>query len=224
MQKIKHFLRAINAENIKEWKIEISYKTDFIRTFIEPIVYLLPYFFYGLAVVGGRHSDYLKKLTGYSDIITYILLGYVLMGFLGTACWAMGMAIRKELWYGTLESVFVAPVPRWVYIAGMALHSTLHQGLIMIFQTIVIALSFKIVLNLKNIWVALIPLILMVLSLYGLGILIAGLTLLVKQGWTISEAVYTLLTVITPIAYPLSVMPDFLQKVSLTRGRASKLT
>ncbi len=215
MDKFLHYLRAINAENIKEWKIELKYKPDFIRQFFEPFVYLFPYFLYGFALLGARDSEHLKSLTGISDIFAYIFVGYLIMGFLNTACWAMGASLRKEQWYGTLETIFVAPVPRWVYVAGMALHSTLHQGLIMLIEALVVVSIFKIFFNIGGMLPGLILLILMISTLYGLGILVAGLTIGLKQWWVISEAVSTLINIITPIAYPLAVMPLFLQKIAL---------
>lgn len=210
-----HYLRAINAENIKNWKIDLSYKPDFIRQLVEPFVYLLPYFFYGIALVGGRNSENLKNLTNVSDMISYIFIGYIIMGFLNTACWAMGSSLRKEQYFGTLETIFSTPTPRWVYVAGTALHSTFHQGLIMLVQAISITIFFKIVFNMNGLFPALVILIFMVIALYGLGILIAGLTIGFKQWWVFSEIISTLFSILTPIAYPLAVMPVFLRKAAL---------
>ncbi|MGB9721897.1 MAG: ABC transporter permease [bacterium] len=215
MSKVAHYLRAINAENVKEWKIELRYKPDFIRQFFEPFVYLFPYFLYGFALLGARNSEHLKSITGISDTFAYIFVGYLIMGFLNTACWAMGSSLRKEQWYGTLETIFVAPVPRWVYVAGMALHSTLHQGLIMLIEAIVVVFIFKIFFNAGGMLFSLILLLLMISTLYGLGILVAGLTIGLKQWWVISDAVSTLINIITPIAYPLAILPLFLQKIAL---------
>lgn len=213
--RIIHYLRAINAENIKEWKIELKYKPDFFRQFFEPFVYLLPYFLYGVALLGGRFSEHLRSLTGVSDMIAYTFIGYLIMGFLNTACWAMGASLRKEQWYGTLDTIFVAPVPRWVYVAGMAAHSTCHQGLIMFIQAIVITVFFAIAFKTASIFMVLIIVALMLLALYGLGVLVAGLTIGLKQWWVISEALSTMITVVTPIAYPLAVLPIFIRRISL---------
>ena len=210
-----HYLRAINAENIKEWRIELKYKPDFIRQFFEPFVYLFPYFLYGFALLGGRYSEHLRSLTGISDMIAYTFIGYLFIGFLNTACWAMGFSLRKEQWFGTLETIFVAPVPRWVYVAGMALHSTCHQGLIMLIQAVVITTFFAIVLQTSGLLISLVVVLLMLLGLYGLGIIVAGLTIALKQWWVVSEALATLIVVVTPIAYPLAVLPLVLRKVSM---------
>jgi ABC-2 type transport system permease protein len=102
-----------------------------------------------------------------------------------------------------------------VYVAGMALHSTLHQGLIMLIEAVVVVFIFKIFFNAGGMFFSLLLLLLMISTLYGLGILVAGLTIGLKQWWVISEAVSTLVTIITPIAYPLAILPLFLQKIAL---------
>ncbi|HID94856.1 MAG TPA: ABC transporter permease [Candidatus Latescibacteria bacterium] len=214
MERLRYYLSAIWAENLKEWKIELSYKVDFIRGFFEPFVFVLPYLLYGLALVGGRHSSSLLKLTGTGDIITFVVIGYIFMGFLNTALWGMGFALRKEQYYGTLESIFVSPLPRWIYVGGMALHSTMHQGLIIVIQMILIHSIFRLIFDIGGLLPSLIVIAIMLVALYGLGMMIAALALIYKQGWVISEALYSLISIITPIAYPISVLPLFLQKIS----------
>ncbi|MCX8015021.1 MAG: ABC transporter permease, partial [candidate division WOR-3 bacterium] len=215
VKKTKHYLRAIWQENLKEWKIELTYKPDFIRGMIDPLVYALPYLLYGVALVGGKTSAALQKLTGTNDLITFVTLGYIFIGFLNMALWAMGFSLRKEQYWGTLESVFAAPVPRWVFALGMALHSTLHQGLMIFFQLLVINLIFKLTINPSGILPSLIIVGLMLIALYGFGMMIASLTLILKQGWLVSEALSGIMMVITPIAYPLAVLPVFMQKAAL---------
>jgi ABC-2 type transport system permease protein len=215
MKTLLNYLRAIWAENIKEWKIELTYKADFLRGLIDPLVYVLPYLLYGIALVGGRTSPSLEKLTGTGDLITFVTLGYIFIGFLNMALWAMGFSLRKEQYWGTLESVFAAPLPRWVYALGMALHSTIHQGLMIALQLIVISLIFKLSVRVGGIIPSLAVVGVMLIALYGLGMMIASLTLIFKQGWLISEALSSLIMIITPIAYPLTVLPIFMQKAAM---------
>jgi len=215
LKNIERYLRSINAENVKEWKIEWTYRVDFIRGMLEPFIFVFPYILYGMAIVGGKYSQNLAKLTGSGDLITYTVIGYIFMGFLNTAVWAMGFALRKEQWFGTLESVFTTPVPRWVYVAGMATHSTVHQGLIIVFQMLVIYAIFGLSLRIEGLLPSLPIIALMMISLYGLGVMVSALTLIFKEGWIVSEALHSLISVITPIAYPLAVLPALLRKISL---------
>lgn len=214
INRTKRYLRAMNAENVKEWKIELTYRVDFIRGMLEPLIFVFPYVLFAMALMGGRTSSVLEGLTGVSDGITYTIIGYIFMGFLNTAVWGMGFALRKEQWYGTLESIFVMPVPRWVYVMGMALHSTVHQGIILFFQIVVVYILFGVILNVQGIFPVLILIALMMISLVGLGLMVSGLALIFKEGWIISEVMYSLITIVTPIAYPLAVLPPLLQTLS----------
>lgn len=216
MKIVKAWMQAIWAENVKEWKIELAYPVDFVRQFIDPFIWALPYVFYGVALVGGRHSESLKKLSGSGDVVSFILLGYVLMGFLGTALWAMGMSLRREQLFGTMESVFVTPMPRWVFVFGMALHSTLHQGGIIAAQCVFFAVVFKMLFQVSGIFPSLLATGLMVFALYGIGLNVAALTLIFKEGWIVAELLYSFMNVLTPVVYPLAVLPLFMQKLSLT--------
>lgn len=213
--RLRHYAHAVWAENIKEWKLELTYPADFARSLIDPVVYLLPYLLYGVALVGGRQSPHLQKLIGTSDLVTFVTLGYVFIGFLNMALWAMGFSLRKEQMYGTLESVFAAPVPRWVFTMGMSAHSILHQMLMIACQIIFIALVFSITINPAGLLPSLGIVGLMLVALYGIGMIMASTTLIFKQGWIISEALGSILVVITPIAYPLAVLPVFMQKAAL---------
>ncbi|MEO0004782.1 MAG: ABC transporter permease [candidate division WOR-3 bacterium] len=215
IKRFRHYAAAVWAENIKEWKLELTYKADFARGLIDPVVYLLPYLLYGVALVGGRESENLARLVGTTDIVTFITLGYLFIGFLNMALWAMGFSLRKEQFYGTLESVFAAPVPRWVFTMGMSLHSILHQLLMIAVQIVFILLVFSLKVNPLGILPTLLVIGLMLIALYGIGMFMASFTLIFKQGWLVSEALSSIMMILTPIAYPLAVLPAFMQKLAL---------
>lgn len=224
INQMKRYMRAMNAENVKEWKIELTYRVDFIRSMLEPLIFVFPFVLFAMALMGGRTSSVLEGLTGVSDGVTYTIIGYIFMGFLNTAVWGMGFALRKEQWYGTLESIFVVPVPRWVYVMGMALHSTAHQGIILFFQIAVVYVLFGVILNVQGVLPVLVLIALMLISLIGLGLMVSGLALIFKEGWIISEVLYSLITIVTPIAYPLAVLPPLLQKISVAMPTTYAIT
>jgi len=215
LHRVRHYAHAVWAENVKEWKLELTYPADFARSLIDPVVYLLPYLLYGIALVGGRQSQHLKELVGTGDIITFVTLGYVFIGFLNMALWAMGFSLRKEQMYGTLEPVFAAPVPRWVFTMGMSMHSILHQALMIATQLAFILAVFSLTINPAGLLPSLAIVGLMLVALYGIGMIMASTTLIFKQGWLVSEALGSIIMVITPIAYPLAVLPAFMQKAAL---------
>jgi len=207
-------MRTIWENNVKEWKIELTYPISFTRQCIEPIIFLLPFIVYGLVLVGGKYSESLVRLVGTGDIVTYIFTGYIIMGFIGTSVWAMGFSIRKEQWYGTLESIYITPTSRISLVLGMALHSVVHQGIAVFFEFSVIYALFGLALRIEGILPALVIFALMMFALSGFGIFVSSLALVLKEGWIISEGLYSVLMILSPVAYPLTVLPNIAQQMS----------
>lgn len=214
---LKAELRAIWESNVKIWKIELAYPISFLRQCIQPLVMLLPFLIYGLVLIGGRYSEPLQELLGTVnpvDIVTYIFTGYLIMGFIGTAIWAMGFSIRREQWFGTLESIYVTPTSRLSLVLGMALHSTIHQSISTGIEFIAIYAVFGLALKIQGILPALTIFALMMLALYGFGILISALALFLKEGWVVAEGLYSILMILSPVAYPLAVLPTIARQAS----------
>ncbi len=220
---LKAELKAVWAANIKDWKIEFAYPESFIRQLISPLVFLLPYLLYGIVLVGGTYSENLAELVGTGDIVAFIFTGYMLMGFIGTAVWAMGFSIRRERWFGTLEAIYVTPTSRLSQVLGMAVHSTVHQSLGTLLQFIAIYFTFGLALNIGGILPALGIFALMMLALYGFGIVISALSLFLKEGWMVSDGLYSIMMILSPVAYPLTVLPNLAQQASTVFPTASAL-
>jgi len=213
---LKAELRAIWECNIKEWKIELAYPISFVRACVEPVIFLLPFLVFGLVLVGGQNfSKVLETSVGTGDIVTFIFSGYMIMGFIGTAVWAMGFSIRKEQWYGTLESIYVTPTNRLSLVLGMALHSMVHQSIGTILEFGVIYAIFGFALKIEGILPALAIFALMMFALSGFGIFISALTLILKEGWIVSEGFHSIIMILSPVAYPLLVLPNVAQQASL---------
>lgn len=212
---LKAELEAVWESNIKDWKIEFAYPISFVRQLISPLVFLIPFLIYGIVLVGENgYSENLAQLVGTGDVVTFIFTGYIMMGFIGTAVWAMGFSIRRERWFGTLEAIYVTPTSRLVQVLGMALHSTAHQIIGTIIQLVVIYLTFGLSLKIEGVLPALGIFALMMFALYGFGIVISALGLLLKEGWVVSDIIYSTMTILSPVAYPLIVLPTIAQQAS----------
>ena len=211
---LKAELKAVWESNIKDWKIEFAYPMSFMRQMISPLVFLIPFLIYGIALVGGEYSPRLEELVGTGDVVAFIFTGYMMMGFIGTAVWAMGFSIRRESWFGTLEAIYVTPTSRLVQVMGMALHSTVHQIFGTLIQLVAIYLTFGLALKIEGILPALGIFALMMFALYGFGIVISALGLILKEGWVVSDSLYSVMMILSPVAYPLIVLPTVAQQAS----------
>jgi ABC-type multidrug transport system permease subunit len=211
---LKAELRAIWECNVKGWKLDFAYPVNFVRKLLYPIVYMLPYFLYGLVLIGGRYSENLASLVGTGDVVSFIFTGYILMGFIGTALLAIGSSMRNEQWFGTVTGVYVMPASRLGQVLGMALHSTIQNCICTLIQFIFVYVVFGLVLNIEGLLPALGIFALMMLALYGFGIGGSVLILLLKEGWVVYEVIYSVMSILSPIAYPLTVLPTLAQQAS----------
>jgi ABC-2 type transport system permease protein len=212
---LKAELYAVWESNVKDWKIEFAYPVSFVRQMISPLVFLVPFLIYGIVLVGENgYSENLAQLVGTGDVVTFIFTGYIMMGFIGTAVWAMGFSIRQERWFGTLQAIYVTPTSRLVQVMGMAIHSTVHQIIGTLIQLVVISLTFGLALKIEGVLPALGLFALMMFALYGFGIVISAIGLLLKEGWVISDILYSTMTILSPVAYPLIVLPTLAQQAS----------
>lgn len=211
---IKAELLAIWESNIKAWKIDLAYPISFARQCMAPFIFILPFIIYGLALLGGNYSEHLEQLVGTGDMVSFVFTGYMIIGFIGTAVWAMGFSIRREQWFGTLESIYVTPTSRLSLVLGMALHSTVHQSLGTMIEFAAIYAMFGLALQVQGILPALGIFALMMFALYGFGILVAALSLVLKEGWIIAEGLHSIMMILSPVTYPLIVLPTVLQQAS----------
>ncbi|MCW4019589.1 MAG: ABC transporter permease [Candidatus Bathyarchaeota archaeon] len=211
---LKAELRAVWDCNVKGWKLDFAYPINFVRKLLYPVVFMLPYFLYGLVLVGGRYSENLQMLVGTGDVVGFIFTGYILMGFIGTALLAIGSNMRNEQWFGTVSGVYVMPASRLGQVLGMALHSTIQNCFCTLIQFLFVYTFFGLVLNIEGILPALGIFALMMFALYGFGIVVSVLSLLLKEGWVVYEIIYSLMAVLSPVAYPLTVLPTLAQQAS----------
>ncbi|MCW3977897.1 MAG: hypothetical protein NWE77_08190, partial [Candidatus Bathyarchaeota archaeon] len=51
-------------------------------------------------------------------------------------------------------------------------------------------------------------------ALYGFGILVSALSLVLKEGWIVAEGLHSIMMILSPVVYPLVVLPTVAQQAS----------
>ena len=150
-----------------------------------------------------------------SPIFTYIYLGnafYIYVGaVMGGISWAV---IDDREHYKTLKYMYVAPIHIPTYLAGRGVARFLI-GTISVFVTILFGmlfLSLQIDLGAINWPLFTLTLAIGVLMLAMMGLLLAGVTLLIAHHvWFLGEAVAGALYLFSGAIFPLEVLPPFLR-------------
>jgi len=196
---------------IKQWKVEFSYPLSLLYFIVSPLLLLLPLLLYGYALTGGGASMALGELTYTSDWFTYTALGFSFVALIHSCLWGSGMAFRREQWVGTLESLYATPISRFTLLLGSSIHNVQHGGLGVLLQLATVFLLFGLRLNLTGILPALLALALMVLGLQGLVLFFACVVLLARRAWMAVELLVSTIKLLTPMSYPIIVLPTVLQ-------------
>ena len=206
--------RAIWSVNVKTWKIEMRYPLSLLFFAVEPVIWLVPILLFGYAVVGGRTSEVLAKEVGIPDFFSYAIIGYSIGTLLSGILWSTSMAVRRESWEGTFESVMVTPAPRFCIVAGNVLHSLGHVGSAIVIQMLVAIAFLGVKVSPLGAVAGAVVLLLTLLAVLGIGLVFTGIVLVTKRGWIVIEGLDWLLLITAPLSYPVTVLPPTLRIVS----------
>jgi len=211
LKRARKELRATVAVTINVWKLDLSYPLSALYFIAAPFLWYAPFILFSYFMAGGRVSYTFGSLTGIPDVITYVTLGSAFALLTLVSMWSTAFGLRREQWIGTLEVVYLAPVSRFSIILGHSLHSVSHIGAGIIIQIIFIHLLIGIHINYWGIIPALIAVGLSIVSLQAIGLILCSIVLTAKQGWMAAEIVGDILYIITPVAYPITILPVYLQ-------------
>jgi len=191
------------------------YPLRILTRFISPILWVLPFLLFGKAVLGGTDSAVLYELTGIAHMPTFILVGTIITSISFNMLWLMSFAIRLESYRGTFESIYSCPVNKFTFFLGKLLASVAWSSI----YIVGLLLLGVFVLDVQFVWSRLPDMLacvaLLFLAMYGFGLVISGFLLVYKESHTIIHFLDGLISLIVPMAYPLAVLPLFMQKISL---------
>jgi ABC-2 type transport system permease protein len=170
-----------------------------------------------VALIGVAAHDRRLTLT--------LTIGVLMWSFLSVIFNEISMSIAFERWEGTLEYTFMAPVSRLVHLAGVSIYASLYSLARLIFVMfgllLFIDLNFRGA-NLSGIFVVLIV---SSFAFIGLGLIAAILPLMSpERGAEATNIVQGILLLVSGIYYPVSVLPNWLQPLSVVSPATYALT
>ena len=210
----KSYLRAVLAITKKDWLHFFRYPLNALFRIIEPIAWLTPVYFLGRSFAGSGGSAGFAAYTGPGDYMSFILVGTVLANFIAAVFWGMGYALKSEMDSGVLETNWMAPVPRLLFLAGQTLASlaiTTVNSLGMLALAWLL-FGFQVSGSLLSAALALVP---MLVALYGFGFAFAAIVLLLKEANTLIDVSNYLISMLSGSQFPVNVLPRFLLPLSL---------
>lgn len=210
----KSNLRALYAVAAKDWRQYWRYPLNAVSAVLQPLVWLTPVYFMGLAFsVNGKALGF-AGYTGTTDYVSFILVGTVLSNFISAVFWGMGYALKNDMDAGVLESNWLAPISRSILLIGHTVTNLIVTTLTSLLMLIVGALLFGFQVTgstLAAIAIA-IPLL---MGLYGFGFLFAAIVLVMREANTLTDVGSFLVQILSGANFPVTVLPKWLLPIAL---------
>lgn len=191
--------------------IEASYRFAFILQLVSAVFSVASYYF--LARFIG--SSVISGLDVYGgDYFAFVLIGVALHDYFATSLDAFSRSIRESQLVGTLEALISTQTSLPTVILSSAAYPLLWTSFsVALYLALGVGL-FGVRLSHGNWFAAALTLILAVVVFSALGILSASFTMVFKRGSVIAWLFGGLSWLLGGVLYPVTVLPEWLQRVS----------
>jgi ABC-2 type transport system permease protein len=163
----------------------------------------------GMEQVGGSNVDG-------RYLVLYLVVGTLVWRYLSIIFYWITDVIGLERWEGTIEYTLMAPIHRLTHMAGQTAFALVYSLLFTAVILIVTVLLFNIDISDANLSGATLVLLSGSLSFVGLGIVGSILPLLFpERGSQMTHVIIATLLLISGVYYPIDVLPDVLQRMSV---------
>ncbi|MGH2348506.1 MAG: ABC transporter permease [bacterium] len=205
---------VVLAVSRKDLLLMVRYPLNLVARIIEPIGWLVPVYF--LSRTFARDGDVagFAAWTGTGDYMAFVVAGWVLSAYVSAVMWGMGFALKNEMDSGVLETNWLAPQPPALLLAGRTIASVAYTTVTTLGFVGLAAVVFGISLR-GQLLPALAIMLPVVAGLYGIGFLIAGLVLRMRDANTLIDVSQYILGMLSGRDYPVRVLPTPLLVVSL---------
>lgn len=208
-------LRALFAIVKKDWKRFWRYPLNAVSNVFQPIIWLTPVYFMGKAFSVDGQAQGFAQYAGTADFMSFILLGTVLTNFINAVFWGMGYSLKEDMDAGVLESNWLMPIPRLLILVGRSLTNLIVTAATSSIMLVVASLLFGFRVT-GDVLQAFIPVVPMLLGLYGFGFAFAALVLVMREANTMVDMSSFLLQIFSGSNFPVSSLPKWLLPVSLS--------
>src|SRR6266498_3536332 len=151
-----------------------------------------------------------------ANTLTIVFIGAVVWAYLGIIFEILTETVAWERWEGTIEYTFMAPLSRPIHLFGMGAFAIVYGVIRAVLLFGVVAFFFSLQLGHADFPAAMIVLIVASIPFIGIGMMTAVLPLISpEKGTQLGFIAQGILLVVSGVYYPVSVLPDWMQWVSV---------
>ena len=211
---ISSHLRALYALIRKDWKQYWRYPLNAVSSVFQPLIWIVPIYFMGQTFsVNGKALGF-SQYSGTTDFMSFILIGTVLESFINAVFWGMGYALKNDMDSGVMESNWLTPIPRLLILIGHSVTNLVITALTSLGMLLFGGLIFGFNPS-GDVVKALLPILPMMLGLYGFGFAFAAVVMLMREANTLVDVSSFLVQIFSGSNFPVNALPRFLLPVAL---------
>ncbi len=174
-----------------------------IASLLELILFAL--FFLAIMFALGRGTFHREQ-------VAPLLLGFVGYMFFHMQTNRLFWGLLGEMQSGTLEQMYLSPLPSWLLTIGLQVASVVEAALSALVLALLITLVVSVTIPLQ--WAALLPLAMLVLSSVGYSLILGGLTLLFKRLEVLKELFQVVVLIFGGVLVSLDHMPGWMATIA----------
>ncbi len=207
-------LAAMYAVARKDLVLMTRYPLTLAARVVEPFGWLLPVYFLGRTFSNGHFAPGFAAWSGTGDYMAFVVVGWMLSGYVVSVLWGMGFSLKNEMDSGVLEANWLTPRPPIVLLVGRTVASVVMTTVVSgVFGILAVAL-FGI--SIRGQFLLAISFVLpVIIGLYGLGFVLAGFVLLLREANTLIDVAHFLLGLVCGRDFPVLVLPRPVLMLSL---------
>ncbi|MGE5462648.1 MAG: ABC transporter permease [Syntrophothermus sp.] len=207
-------LRALSAIIRKDWKQYWRYPLNAVSTVFQPVIWLAPVYFMGMAFSTNGQAYGFAQYSGTTDYMSFLILGAILGNFVNAVFWGMGYALKNDMDAGVMESNWLTPIPRLSILMGRSVTNLIVTTITSLGMLVIcyFVFGFHPTGNVTQALMAIVP---MLIALYGFGFAFAGLVLLMREANTLVDTSSFMVQVFSGADFPVNVLPKWLLPISL---------
>ncbi|MGV2939258.1 ABC transporter permease [Mesobacillus sp. LC4] len=187
--------------------ILVHMKLSIARPMFKFIIWISPLFYSTLAIfIYGKDST--------ETLFHYVVLGSGFMALWSSIVFSSASDVNRERFYGTLEIIFISPVPFAVTLIGKIIANTLWGLISMILSFVYLKFVFQLDVVFYHPWYFLSSLLIVLLSLAVFSFFLALAFTLSRQAEALMNFIEYPIYLICGFLFPISYLPSWVQGIS----------
>ncbi|MCX6623462.1 MAG: ABC transporter permease [Acidobacteria bacterium] len=195
----------------RDAEIALSYRLAFVAQFAGNVMLLAVIYFVG-KTVGAQSLPALQRYGG--SFLAFWLIGIALTDCVSVSLASFAAQVREAQTTGTLEVTLMSPVRLAVILVYSSLWNYFLSAIRFVLYLVVGSAMYGIDLGRANLFAALLIFILTVMCFMGIGILWAGIVLIIKRGEAIIMMGGVIITLLGGVLFPVSLLPPWVQTLT----------